>query len=71
MRTPSECSLSITGEIIANDTAANLKATLAGDRIMITVDGAYARCRIGCRRRSGQRADHLERIARGHDCRTI
>jgi ABC-2 type transport system ATP-binding protein len=27
------------GEIIANDTAANLKATLAGDRIMITVDG--------------------------------
>ena len=30
------------GEIIANDTAANLKATLAGDRIMITVDGAYA-----------------------------
>ena len=30
------------GEIIANDTAASLKATLAGDRIMITVDGAYA-----------------------------
>ncbi len=30
------------GEIIANDTAANLKARLAGDRIMITVDGAYA-----------------------------
>jgi ABC-2 type transport system ATP-binding protein len=30
------------GEIIANDTAANLKATLAGDRIMITVDGANA-----------------------------
>src|SRR5512132_4627716 len=29
------------GEIIANDTAANLKAPLAGDRIMITVDGAY------------------------------
>jgi ABC-2 type transport system ATP-binding protein len=30
------------GEIIANDTADNLKATLAGDRIMITVDGASA-----------------------------
>ena len=30
------------GQIIANDTAANLKATLAGDRIAITVDGAYA-----------------------------
>ena len=30
------------GEIIANDTAANLKATLAGDRIVITVDGADA-----------------------------
>jgi ABC-2 type transport system ATP-binding protein len=30
------------GEIIANDTAGNLKATLAGDRIMITVDGASA-----------------------------
>lgn len=30
------------GEIIANDTAAHLKATLAGDRIMITVDGANA-----------------------------
>jgi ABC-2 type transport system ATP-binding protein len=28
------------GEIIANDTAANLKATLAGDRITITVDSA-------------------------------
>jgi ABC-2 type transport system ATP-binding protein len=28
------------GEIIANDTAANLKARLAGDRITITVDGA-------------------------------
>jgi ABC-2 type transport system ATP-binding protein len=28
------------GEIIANDTAANLKATLAGDRIVVTVDGA-------------------------------
>jgi ABC-2 type transport system ATP-binding protein len=28
------------GEIIANDTAANLKATLAGDRIMITVDAS-------------------------------
>src|SRR4029453_14805818 len=28
------------GEIIANDTAANLKATLAGDRIAVTVDGA-------------------------------
>jgi ABC-2 type transport system ATP-binding protein len=28
------------GEIIANDTAANLKATLAGDRIMITVAGS-------------------------------
>jgi ABC-2 type transport system ATP-binding protein len=27
------------GEIIANDTAANLKATLAGDRIAVTVDG--------------------------------
>ena len=27
------------GEIIANDTADNLKATLAGDRILITVDG--------------------------------
>ena len=27
------------GEIIANDTAANLKATLAGDRIVITIDG--------------------------------
>ena len=38
MRTRSACSLSITGEIIANDTAANLKATLAGDRIAITVD---------------------------------
>ena len=31
------------GEIIANDTADNLKATLAGDRILITVDGASAR----------------------------
>jgi ABC-2 type transport system ATP-binding protein len=30
------------GEIIANDTADNLKATLAGDRIMITVDGSSA-----------------------------
>jgi ABC-2 type transport system ATP-binding protein len=30
------------GEIIANDTADNLKATLAGDRILITVDGASA-----------------------------
>jgi ABC-2 type transport system ATP-binding protein len=30
------------GEIIANDTAGNLKATLAGDRIMITVDGVNA-----------------------------
>ena len=28
------------GEIIANDTATNLKATLAGDRIAITVDGS-------------------------------
>jgi ABC-2 type transport system ATP-binding protein len=28
------------GEIIANDTAANLKATLAGDRITVTVDGS-------------------------------
>jgi ABC-2 type transport system ATP-binding protein len=28
------------GEIIANDTAANLKATLAGDRIAVTVDNA-------------------------------
>jgi ABC-2 type transport system ATP-binding protein len=28
------------GEIIANDTAANLKATLAGDRIAVTVDGS-------------------------------
>jgi ABC-2 type transport system ATP-binding protein len=28
------------GEIIANDTAENLKATLAGDRIAVTVDGA-------------------------------
>jgi ABC-2 type transport system ATP-binding protein len=27
------------GEIIANDTADNLKATLAGDRITVTVDG--------------------------------
>ena len=31
------------GEIIANDTADNLKATLAGYRILITVDGASAR----------------------------
>ena len=30
------------GEIIANDTAGNLKARLAGDRIMITVDGVNA-----------------------------
>jgi ABC-2 type transport system ATP-binding protein len=30
------------GVIIANDTAANLKATLAGDRITVTVDGAHA-----------------------------
>jgi ABC-2 type transport system ATP-binding protein len=30
------------GKIIANDTAENLKATLAGGRIMITVDGANA-----------------------------
>jgi ABC-2 type transport system ATP-binding protein len=30
------------GDIIANDTADNLKATLAGDRILITVDGASA-----------------------------
>ena len=30
------------GEIIADDTAANLKATLAGDRITVTVDSADA-----------------------------
>ena len=30
------------GEIIADDTAANLKATLAGDRISVTVDSADA-----------------------------
>jgi ABC-2 type transport system ATP-binding protein len=30
------------GKIIANDTADNLKAKLAGDRIMITVDGSNA-----------------------------
>jgi ABC-2 type transport system ATP-binding protein len=30
------------GMIIANDTAANLKATLAGDRITVTVDGVHA-----------------------------
>ena len=28
------------GVIIANDTASNLKATLAGDRIVVTIDGA-------------------------------
>ena len=58
------------GEIIANDTANNLKATLAGDRIMITVAGSNA---LAASALVAERGRELitKRLPRSDDCRAV
>ncbi len=52
------------GQIIADDTAAHLKATLAGDRVTVVVDPADAeRAAVVL----GERGSDLERIERGNE----
>ena len=52
------------GQIIADDTAAHLKATLAGDRVTVVVDPADAeRAAVVL----GERGSDLERIDRGNE----